>query len=97
MMLGPVLVTVLAPRTAKLPADPRSIGASAAGACAMRFVAVKQRATAAATRNALTLFVGFTDPHFTSLCSLLFFMIKDPFFSVLFARIWFLLSIGVRE
>jgi len=41
-------------------------------------------------RNALTLFIIFTDRYFTSLW---FFMIK-LLFSLLFARIWFLLSIG---
>src|SRR6202521_3417898 len=73
--LGPVLVTVLPAKTAKVPADPSSMGACAGGACAAaRFAPIKQRVTAAPTRNALTLFVGFTDPHFTSLCFLLFFM-----------------------
>jgi hypothetical protein len=69
-MVGPVLVTVEAPRTAKFAADPRFTGNWSA---AVTFAAVKQRATAAPRRNALTLFVRFTDLHFTSLC---FFMIK---------------------
>src|SRR6266851_637927 len=62
IVVAPVLVTVLPARTAKFAADPRFIGACAA----VRFAAVKERATAAPRRHAPTLFVRFIDPHFTS-------------------------------